>query len=154
VEIVGTDITYQTLSCISTAFNVTQLDHGGGRHTYYLQLPQAIESSKYVDLAQLFLIIITCITKVSICLFLIRIPNSKRLIHFLYVLMGALILVNGLCAIVYILQCRPFQALYDPTVTGQCWSIQIYKIFGYIQGSMSSVCFFHSREGKTDSVMN
>ena len=63
-----------------------------------------------------------------------RIPNSKRVIYFLWLLIVALIVVNASCAIVYILQCRPMAALWNPTVEAHCWSSNVYLIWGYIQG--------------------
>ncbi|MCJ1237045.1 hypothetical protein MMC14_005029 [Varicellaria rhodocarpa] len=130
------------LSIVSTAFNVKQIHEGGGRHIYYLSPPHAIEARKWVDLAELFVFIITCLTKVSFCLFLMRIPNSKRVIYFLWLLIVALIVVNASCAIVYILQCRPMAALWNPTIEARCWSSNLYLIWGYIQGVFSVVTDF------------
>ena len=99
------------LSTCSAAFNFREVQQGGGRHVYDLTFPQIIEIRKYLALAQLFLIIITGLTKVSFIIFLMRIPSSKRLILSLKLLIVALVIVNGSCAIVYILQCRPMTAL-------------------------------------------
>ena len=127
-------MTNQVLSTVSTSFNIAQIHRGGGRHIRYLTLSQIISIRKYTDLAELFLIVITCLTKVSIILFLMRIPNSQRLKYFLWILIFGLVVVNSTCAIVYILQCRPMNALWDPTAEGHCWSIKVYMIWGYVQG--------------------
>lgn len=80
-----------------------------------------------------------------------RIPNNKRLILSLKLLIVALITVNGSCAIVYILQCRPMTALWathlrntvlhvpdlnrwDPFIPAHCWSAHVYLVWGYFQG--------------------
>ena len=105
---------------------------------YYLSYPDIIEVGKYFDIDQLLFIIITCLSKVSLILFLMRIPNSKRIIFFLWLLVVGLLVVNGTCAVVYILQCRPMAALWNPMIPGQCWSQNVYLIWGYVQGGKTT----------------
>ena len=103
---------------------------------FYLTLPQIIEAQKYTDLAQLFLVLITCFVRTSIALFLIRIPNSKRLVKFLYGLIATVIVVNFFCAIMLLVQCRPVTGLWDPRVKASCWNMRVYLVVGYFQGSL------------------
>ena len=82
------------------------------------------------------LVIITCLTKVSICFFVLRIPTNKYLIRFLHVLIVSLFLVNGGTAIVSLAQCRPLEALWNRAVHGHCWNVKVYLYIGYLQGGM------------------
>ena len=89
------------------------------------------------------LIIITCLTKVSICFFVLRIPTDEKLIRFLYVFIASLFVVNGATAIVLLAQCRPLEALWNPEMKGDCWSIKVYLYIGYLQGGMLLRLIFH-----------
>ena len=82
------------------------------------------------------LVIITCLTKVSICFLVLRIPTNKTLIRSLYILIVSLLVVNGATTIVFLAQCRPLEALWNPEVKGHCWSIKVYLYIGYLQGGM------------------
>ena len=61
-------------------------------------------------------------TKVSICLFLLHIPISKRLTQSLQWAIFVLILSNVVLTLCWILQCRPVRAAWDTTANGQCFS--------------------------------
>lgn len=84
------------------------------------------------------LVVITCLTKVSICFLVLRIPTNKNLIRFLYILIVSLFVVNGATAIVFLAQCRPLEALWNPEVKGHCWTVKVYLYIGYLQGGMFS----------------
>ena len=87
------------------------------------------------------LVIITCLTKVSICFFVLRIPTNKNLIRFLYVFIISLFVVNGATSIVFLAQCRPLEALWNPAVKGHCWTIKVFLYIGYLQGGMFLVSY-------------
>ena len=82
------------------------------------------------------LVIITCLTKVSICLLVLRLPTNKSLIRPLYILIISLFVVNGATAIVFLAQCRPLAALWNPEANGHCWSVKVFLYIGYLQGGM------------------
>jgi len=116
----------------------------------YLTLPQIIEAAKYLQLAEILAIFASGLTKISICLFVIRIPNSKRLVSSLYALIGALVVVNLAYAMILCLQCRPIERLWNPFVPGSCWDKNVYLISGYLQGGKSSMTTYVD-EYRTDS---
>ena len=126
--------TGQILSIVTAVFNFKQINAGGGRHTYYLTLSQIFGSLEWVLLSEFLVIWITCLTKVSICLFVMRIPNDRRLKSFLWALIGLLVVVNGACVVVFLAQCRPLKALWDPTAEGSCWKPEVFEAFAYVQG--------------------
>jgi len=100
----------------------------------YLTLQQITEAAKYLYLAEILAIFAAGLTKISICLFVIRIPNSKRLVSSLYALIGALVVVNLAYAMILCLQCRPIEHLWNPFGPGSCWDSDVYLISGYVQG--------------------
>lgn len=61
-------------------------------------------------------------TKVSICLFLLRIPTSKALIRPLQAAIVFLILSNIILTLLWILQCLPIAAAWDKAIQGNCFS--------------------------------
>ena len=125
------------MSVVSTGLNIRQVAVGGGRHEYYLTPPQIIESLKWVDFSEFLLFWSAAFTKISICIFVMRIPNSKRLNYLLYSLMALVTFANGAAVIVFLAQCRPLEALWDPAVNGNCWNEEIYIGFGEFQGGWS-----------------
>ena len=124
----------QAIAAVNTAFVLEHVKKGGGRHVYYLLQAEATEQRKWSTLAQLPLIFSTTLTKISLCLLIIRIANNKRLIRFVYGLIGSLILINLACFVELVAQCRPFVAFWDYSVKGQCFSHDVLYIFAWIQG--------------------
>ena len=61
-------------------------------------------------------------TKVSICLFLRRIPATRALISPLDVSIAFLILSNVIITILWIVQCRPVDAAWKLPLQGSCFS--------------------------------
>lgn len=61
-------------------------------------------------------------TKVSICLFLKRIPVTKLLIRPIEAAIVLLILSNVIITILWIVQCRPVDAAWNANVQGSCFS--------------------------------
>ena len=106
------------------------MKYGNGRHAHYLTPTELIQVAKWDSIGQLMLIIITCLTKVSTCFFVLRIPTNKKLIRFLDVFIISLFVVNGATAIVFLAQFRPLEALWNPEFKGDCWSIKVYLYIG------------------------
>lgn len=61
-------------------------------------------------------------TKVSICLFLRRIPVTKVLVNPLDYAVAFLILSNFVLTILWIDQCRPVDAAWNSNIQGFCFS--------------------------------
>lgn len=62
------------------------------------------------------------LTKISICLFLLRIVESKKLVMGLRALIGVTALFTAVCVFLFIGVCRPLKAYWDVGVSGQCLS--------------------------------
>lgn len=61
-------------------------------------------------------------TKVSICLFLMRIPASKALIRPLQIAVVVLVVSNIVLTVLWVVQCRPISAVWDFNIHGHCFS--------------------------------
>lgn len=100
----------------------TEVHYGFGRHQSCLNAHQLLEYHKFVygEWIQTFASLMW--TKVSICLFLLRIPISKRLTRPLQLGVVVLVVSNVVLTICWILQCRPLHAAWDKTIEAQCFS--------------------------------
>lgn len=107
---------------IGAAFVSVEVHYGYGRHQSCLTAHQILKFQKYIwgEWIQTFASLMW--TKVSICLFFLRIPISKRLTRPLQWSVVALILSNVVLTLCWILQCRPIRAAWDTTANGRCFS--------------------------------
>ena len=115
---------------------VFEVHNGNGRHAYYLSLEQFVDNIKWTYIVEFFLFLIICLTKVSICFFILRIKKTGWLKHFLYALMGGLIVTTVAVLIVWGAQCQPTKAYWDRLV-GTCWNPEIYNDLIWVQVSYS-----------------
>lgn len=113
------------LLLLELVFNGLQYHTGSGRHAYYLSGLQRRESLKWVYITQVFLFLIVCTTKVSICLFILRIKKTGWLRWCLYALMVGLVSATIPCIVILFAQCRPVRAYWDRSA-GVCWDPKIY----------------------------
>ena len=74
-------------------------------------------------------------TKISICLFLLRIVDSRRIRIAIYVLIGCLIIFTTICACLFLGVCRPLKAYWDVGVDGVCLSDHQLESVVLAQGS-------------------
>ena len=74
-------------------------------------------------------------TRISICLFLLRVfgvvPNWKRI---LYCVIAFMTITNLPFAIIVITQCKPISKTWDPLVHGKCVSLVTVKLAVYGSG--------------------
>ena len=111
--------------------DLIDIHYGFGRHQYYLTEHQIREFRRisYADWIQTFFTLM--ITKISICLLLIRIHPSDRIRRPIQGLIAFLILSNVVLTLMYILQCNPVDAAWDPVKqkTAKCFTIgQLQRI--------------------------
>ena len=95
---------------------------GLGRHAYFLTPTQlkGFEALGWTDFVQIF---ITCmLIKVSICLFLLRIVNTRTVTRAMYALIAAMVLFSMICVFLLLGICRPLGAWWSVKVQGTCLS--------------------------------
>lgn len=104
--------------------DLVEIHYGFGRSMFYLNKHQLLEFGKYVygEWIQTFATLM--FTKVSICLFLLRIPVTKALIRPLQAAVAFLVVSNVVLTLMWIFQCTPVDAAWnsEKQSTSRCFS--------------------------------
>ena len=120
---------------IGAALDIPEVIAGVGRHTYYLTPPKIAEAVKYNHFSTLFTVLSLWLSKISICLFLLRILDNSQATkrrYALYMIMVIYSVASIICLISLLAQCRPLSRVWDPLVPGVCLN---QLGFGYAQSS-------------------
>ncbi|CAJ2511216.1 Uu.00g068410.m01.CDS01 [Anthostomella pinea] len=79
----------------------------------------------------------SALSKVSICLFVLRLVSRVRAWRIVLGVQSMLLLVVSLAySFTALLQCRPLERLWKPEISGECWSLDIQRDIGYFQGAV------------------
>lgn len=126
--------------------NVYQVANGAGRHINTLTPAQLSGFIEWTFVEGVAFVISTCFVKVSVCVFILRFINKtrRRLRHFIYILMGFLIVSTLSLVIALLAQCRPLKALYDFDIKGKCYSKNVSIAIAYVQGGTYSLSLYLS----------
>lgn len=91
---------------------------------------------------QAFHIMSTCIGKVSIVLFILRIIGKGQKVQAwcLCGLVSSLFVISLVCVAFIFAQCTPAAALWDTTVSGKCWDPKVQQGFGYFTACTYQLC--------------
>jgi hypothetical protein len=114
------------------------VSHGGGRHQYYLNEVQALKVLHYNTLFVIMNIPCVCMVKVAILLFTYRIQNTRWIAHFIHALLFLTVIVGTGTFLLMVFQCRPLNAVWNPTVKGKCISGEAYGNVSTAQGGTGS----------------
>lgn len=117
------------LAVVRVAIQAVQVQHGNGRHRPFISPEDYIVNNMLGWYAQLLLFISTALLKISICLLLLRIRNSRRLKIFLGCVIAGLVITNLTCVIILLAECTPVEAYWMGG--GVCWDtrVRIYAIY-------------------------
>ena len=74
----------------------------------------------WADWVQVFITL--ALTKISICLFLLRIVNTGMVKTVMFTVIGITVLFTSVCVLLFLGICRPLQAYWDVGVNGKCLS--------------------------------
>lgn len=107
---------------------------GLGRHIYCLPLEQIPLVLKWSVISQIFNIIGIGLAKISVCLCVLRIIGRTRqqLATFLWVVIAFCAASHFAQIVLFLVQCRPMAAIWDPHIQGKCFSPHITYLAGYI----------------------
>ena len=109
------------LAVARTAIQGVQTQHGNGRHQVYVSHEDYIYNNMLGWYTQIFLFASSCLLKVSICLLLLRIKDTRGLKILLYTVMVGLFVANFGCIIILLAQCSPVETYWKET-GGVCWN--------------------------------
>ena len=107
---------------MGASFVTGEVINGLGRHEYYLEPSQRrnYQALAWADWVQVFITLL--LTKISICLFLLRIVASSKVKRLMYGLIVFMVLFTAVCVFLFLGICRPLKAYWDVGVKGTCLS--------------------------------
>jgi len=114
---------------------------GVGQHAIYLSNPEqrTLDIVKWSIFIQISITLCTLVTKISICIMILRIQNTKPLRVILWTMMSLTTAVTITLAILQLVHCIPLKALWTPSIHGRCIpSAQVYN-FAYVQSGFNIV---------------
>lgn len=119
------------LAIIRTSVQIVSVQHGNGRHRWYLSEADYQYINFLTWLTQLLLFTNIGLLKCSICILILRIKKNRALRWYLYVMMTGLVLTNLLPIVVLLAQCNPPSKYWKPKTPGKCWptKVRIYSIY-------------------------
>lgn len=128
-----------TTTIMGASFVTAEVFNGLGRHEYYLEPSQRrnYQALAWADWVQVFITLL--LTKISICLFLLRIVNSSKVTRFMYGLIGFMVLFTAVCVFLFLGICRPLKAYWDVGVQGTCLSDRQVESIVIAQGVLSII---------------
>ena len=134
----------QTTWIVAGAFIAFAIRHGLGRHLYYLSLtPEFLadltQALKWQYLTERVATFSLFFTRISICLFLLRLFSAIRSWRrILYCAIAFMILTNISSFILLMTQCTPMRKSWDPSVHGKCVSPTVVNFAAYYNGGKLS----------------
>ncbi|KAK4161315.1 integral membrane protein [Cladorrhinum sp. PSN259] len=112
------------LAVTRTAIQAVQARHGNGRHQVYVSDDDYKYNNMLGFYTQIFLFASSCLLKVSACLLLLRIKDTRALKILLYTVMTGLFVTNFGCIIILLAQCSPVETYWRGT-GGVCWDPKV-----------------------------
>ena len=103
--------------------NIKQVDYGFGRHIGCLSTKDVIAEAMIIYIEEIPLIFSTLFSRLSGCLFLLRIFTVNIYWRWtLYSIIALTTATNFASATIVLLQCQPLAKLWDQSVSGTCWT--------------------------------
>jgi hypothetical protein len=120
------------LAITRLGFQIEQSKYGNGKHRVYLTAHNYQMINKYGWAAQILLFSAVAFLKVSICLLILRIKDTKALRLVVCTVMAGVLLTNFGCVIILLAECKP--AGFWRGSSAKCWpnKIRIYSIYATI----------------------
>ncbi|KAF0328766.1 integral membrane protein [Colletotrichum asianum] len=120
------------VSIVRFAFVVKQQQYGNGRHRVYLSDHDYMMINMYGWWGQILLFLAVAFLKVSICLLILRIKDTKVLKILLYTIMAGVLVSNFGVVIILVAECQPVG--FWRGKSAKCWptQIRIYSIWATI----------------------
>jgi hypothetical protein len=118
------------LTVIEAALTIQAVTRGKGKRGKFLSKSDVEYINMFSWYAQHVLFAAMALVKISVCLLVTRIKNSKEMKIVTGVVMAVLITSALECSIVLLAQCRPIAAHWRPAA-GKCWppEVRIYSIY-------------------------
>ena len=114
---------------------IKMVQNGLGKHIGCISLTGLIHVSKLIIIGEVLLLFSTLFSRVSICVFLLRIFTVNKSWRWtLYAIIGLTTALNVILAVTNFSQCTPRAKLWNPLLPGKCWDHQVILGLAYFQG--------------------
>ena len=130
------------INSVGMGYYVAMVFYGLGRHKYYLSYYDYKEFLKYDYLDWIQTFVTLAISKISICLFLLRLSRFNKLKRVLWFLIGFLIISHLPLIVLYVVQCDPISRGWNTVLNGRCFSKEMIEIILIAQGGWSILYSF------------
>lgn len=130
------------VNAVGMGLVMMEVHYGLGRHETYLSAAEyeGFLKYNYIDWVQVFIIL--ALSKIAICLFLLRISKFERWRTFLFGLIGFIIITHTPLTLLFLLQCIPLNKNWNTSVAGHCFSKSAVEKIIIVQGVISIVTDF------------
>ena len=130
------------INAVGMGFVMLEVYYGLGRHVQYLPLDHYIGFLKYNYLDWIQVFITLALSKISICLFLLRISKFERYRYFLFALIAFLIVSHTPLTLLFLLQCIPLSKNWHTQEPGYCFPKPAVEKIIIVQGVFSILTDF------------
>jgi len=120
------------------AFEVLSVNHGNGRHSFYLSEYDKVQASKWSRMTIAPNLTACMLARVSLCIFLLRIVNRQKAYKiFLWGIICLTSLATMASIINLLASCQPIEKMWNPKHPGKCISQTQTVAFGMTQAATS-----------------
>jgi hypothetical protein len=128
----GTILIAVAIAVTRLGFEIKQSKYGNGQHRTYLTPHSYMMINKYGWLAQILLFSAVAFLKVSICLLILRIKDTRTFRIVIFTVMAGVLFTNFGCVIILLAECKPVG--FWRGASAKCWpsKIRIYSIYATI----------------------
>lgn len=127
----------QAINCVGMGFVMLEIHYGLGRHKYFIDPDHYTGFLKYnfLDWNQVFITL--CLSKIAICMFLLRISKFAKWRNTLYGIIAFLVFSHLPLELLFLFQCTPVNKIWDMSLPGHCFSLYTVEKIIIVQGGMS-----------------
>ncbi|THY87922.1 hypothetical protein D6C95_07205 [Aureobasidium pullulans] len=128
-----------TLAVARMSIQIVSVRYGNGKHREFVADNDYQTINMLTWYTQVLLFPTICLMKVSICILILRIKDTRPLRYTLGAIITGLVLTNFECLVVLLAECSPLRAYWNGTYADHCWpaKVRIYSI--YLQASYAVV---------------
>jgi len=119
------------LAVARMSIQIVSVRHGNGKHREFVSDHDYKMINKLTWATQVLLFPTICLMKVSICILILRIKDTRILRWIVGIIITGLVLTNLECLLVLLAECSPLDAYWNGTSAEHCWpaKVRIYSIY-------------------------
>jgi hypothetical protein len=119
------------LAVVRMSIQIVSVRYGNGKHREFVSDHDYKMVNKLTWATQVLLFPTICLMKVSICVLILRIKDTRTLRYILGAVITGLVLTNFECLLVLLAECSPLDAYWNGTSATHYWpaKVRIYSIY-------------------------